>query len=177
MKNSQIVLAPVDLVVALKLGVSPKDWKFVPLAEALGLSPSQVHASVERLVLSGLLAGKGLKGKISREALSKLLIHAVRYWLPPVLGGPARGVPTGPACELFESDLVARNTLALVWPSAHGKSRGTSLQPVHPCVPWAAQQDANLHKVLVHLDALRAGQARERDFAIAFLQKKFSWTS
>lgn len=180
MKNNQISIDVKDFLVVLELAFAEGNeiWTYPSMASALGLSPSQVHASVGRLLVSGLLNGKGLKGKVDREALVNFIVHGARYAFPPVLGKPARGIPTAASSSLFEPELLVRNDDApTVWPHARGEVRGTSLAPLHPCIPEAILHDPALHKALVYFDALRVGTAREREAAEAFFRRRLAWTS
>ncbi len=180
-KNAQISLDGRDVFVILAFAFSRRGrvWTFLAMADVLGLSPSQVHASVGRLVLSGLLTEKGLKGKINRVALAEFLIHGARYMLPPVFEGRVRGVPTGASSCIFESNLIRtkNESECLVWPYAKGDSRGTGLAPIFPSAPRAALRDEDLYRALVHFDGLRVGHVRERDFAAEFFRRELRWTS
>lgn len=169
MNICQIALNPKDLLIAMEMafGVRKAPWTYQSMAEVLGLSPSQVHASVRRLLLSGLLTGKGLQGTVQREALAELIVRGARYVFPPVFGKVVRGVPAGASSAFFK----ARDTegeLPAVWPFADGEARGIGLAPLHPCVPGASLRDPALHEALVHFDVLRTGNAREREVAAAF---------
>jgi hypothetical protein len=44
------------------------------------------------------------------------------------------------------------------------------VEPLHPSVPFAANQDAKLYEMLALFDALRVGKARERGMALERLQ-------
>lgn len=180
MKNNQISLDVKDFLVILEMAFNDNRevLTYPSMASVLGLSPSQIHASVGRLLVSGLLNGKGLKGKVNREALANFTVHGARYAFPPVLGKPTRGIPTAASSSLFEPELLVRNDDApMVWPHARGESRGTSLAPLHPCVPEAILHDSTLHKALVYFDALRVGKTREREAAEAFFQRSLAWVS
>jgi hypothetical protein len=52
-----------------------------------------------------------------------------------------------------------------VWPDKNGTVRGVALAPLYPTVPEAARRDSNLYELLALFDAVRAGQAREREIA------------
>ena len=39
------------------------------------------------------------------------------------------------------------------------------VEPLHRCVPGAAMRDAKLYDLLALIDAVRVGQARERELA------------
>jgi hypothetical protein len=180
MKNTQIAIDPKDFIVVLEMAFSKTRnvWTYQTMADVLGLSPSQVHASVGKLLLSGLLNGKGLKGKVNRQALADFVVHGARYAFPPVKGAPSRGILTGASSNLFDSrKLVQEDDIPWVWPSARGEARGTSLSPIHPCVPEAILRDPSLHEALVYFDALRVGKAREREMAEAFFRQKLAWAS
>lgn len=179
-KNNQFSLDSKDFLIVLELAFSTmnEDWTYISLANVLGLSPSQVHASVGRLLTSGLLNGKGLKGKVNRVALANFIVHGARYAFPPVLGKIVRGIATGASSTLFDPELLVHDDgLPIVWPFAHGDTRGASLAPIHPCVPKAITQDPALHKALVYFDALRMGKVREREIAEAFFRRSLEWAS
>jgi hypothetical protein len=53
----------------------------------------------------------------------------------------------------------------LIWPDSAGSVRAPSLEPIHSCVPHAAQQDARLHEVLALIDGIRVGKSRMRKIA------------
>jgi len=52
-------------------------------------------------------------------------------------------------------------------------ARGLALAPLYPSVPEAALKDARLYAALALLDALRMGQAREREAALKLLKSQF----
>ena len=180
MKNKQIVIEPKDFIVVMEMAVSSMatPWTYLTMAGVLGLSPSQVHGSVGRLLSSGLLNGRGLRAKVNRQALADFVIFGARYAYPPMLGQPARGLPTGASSELFVPALASGSESSqMVWPYPRGQARGVSLAPIHPCVPEASLRDPALHEALVYFDALRAGGAREREVAVAFFRRRLAWAS
>jgi len=180
MKNEQISLNAKDFIVVLEMAFAEDidQWTYQTLASLTGMSPSQVHGSVGRLLASGLLNGKGLKAKVNREALSNFIVHGARYCFPPMLGRPGRGLPTGASSPLFEAGQLLREVdIPIVWLHPQGTVRGTSLAPIHPCVLEAIKHNPMLHKVLVHFDAIRTGKARERKGAEAFFRQRLAWSS
>lgn len=200
MKNTQISLDPKDLLVILELSlhhttvsswtddrtswsspttdnwINPRinNWTYAQLADRLSLSVSQAHGAVQRLILAGLLAPQGLRGQVNRKGLLEFLLHGARYVFPAVFGRPMRGIRTGPSSDLFESSHLVKDGEVWVWPSPDGKDRGISLAPVHPSALKAIARDPELHKALVHFDALRGGQARERQAAEAYFKQAFA---
>ena len=179
MKIHQISIEAKDFLVLMELAFSsgPVPWTYQSMAAVLGLSPSQIHGAVGRLLLSGLLNGKGLKGKVNRGALGPFIIHGARYVFPPVLGKVTRGMPTGASSGLFEPGLLVPSEEKLVWADARGDMRGMSLAPIHPSVPDACLRDPDLHRAMVYFDALRTGKAREREAAEAFFLRSLAWAS
>src|SRR5580700_3661509 len=86
-------IKPQDLLVALKLIAHPdEEWTYKGLASSLGMSQSEVHGAVKRLVRSRLY--NSITRRIVRPHLRELLVHGIRYMFPATEGEPARGVPT-----------------------------------------------------------------------------------
>jgi hypothetical protein len=59
-----------------------------------------------------------------------------------------------------------------VWPHADGLVRGSALLPLYPKLPLAAAKDPALYELLALFDALRIGQAREREIARKLLEER-----
>ncbi len=56
-----------------------------------------------------------------------------------------------------------------MWPHPKGSVRGMSFSPLYSLPPRAAQKDAKFYELLVLVDAIRGGRARE--LAIRELKK------
>lgn len=169
------MLRPVDLVVALSLARN-RDGKartFSQHGADLGLSASTVHQALQRLRAAGLVRPGTREPNL--RALRDFLAHGVKYAYPAVLGREMRGVPTahsGPALrDMFD------DAHPLVWPDADGPSRGTAMAPLYPNAVSLPKTDPALYDVLTLVDALRVGQARERNAALAMLSKVLGVTS
>lgn len=170
MQQKQQIMSPHDIVILLKIVAYGKEqWFQQPLAEALGISQSEVSKSLNRSKYAGFLDPKGKT--VMRMALLEFLQHGLRYVFPQKPGAVVRGVPTShsapPLKELIQS------SEDYVWPSGKGKVRGHSIMPLYPSVPEAALKDAQLYELLALVDALRVGRAREKDLAIIELKKRF----
>ena len=127
------------------------------------MSASEIHAGVRRAVAARLLDSQTLTPL--RQPLEEFLVHGAKYAYPPDRGGLTRGVPTGHAAPPL-SDLISPGTEAPpVWSDPDGPTRGYEFSPLYRSVPLAARQDARLYELLALVDALRGGQARERDLA------------
>ncbi|MCP4378793.1 MAG: winged helix-turn-helix transcriptional regulator [bacterium] len=168
-----------DILILLKIqslcdqagGDAPVSWSQRQLAEATGISLSQVNAACRRLELSGLL----LPGerKVVRSGLLKFLVHGLEYVFPVQMGAVVRGMPTGYAAEPLKGEfLLSEHELAPVWSDAQGSVRGLSFKPIYRTAPMAARKDQRLYEYLVLIDAIRGGRARERAKAIEILTER-----
>jgi hypothetical protein len=52
--------------------------------------------------------------------------------------------------------------------------RGTAFSPLYSAAPRAARSDPQLYELLVLVDAIRGGRARERDIAVKELKKRLA---
>ena len=165
-----------DVLVLLKLFVSRNpDVPFHKLATDLDMSPAEVHEATKRAEKSGLLAiipsGRNQKKLIKRGALEELLVHAVRYICPPTLGPVTHGMPTIFGAPFFPKILLG-DELPPVWPTLDGQTKGIEFSPIYRSAPAAAQRDPALYELLVFVDAIRGGKAREREIGEAELRKR-----
>ena len=88
-------LRPLDVGVLLHLHLNP-GASYGAMAEGLGLSKSSAHASVSRLVRSGLAAAVGRSGVRSAPGpMLEFLQFGVPYAFPAETVPKARGIPTG----------------------------------------------------------------------------------
>ncbi|MGB2626077.1 MAG: hypothetical protein WAK20_04775 [Candidatus Acidiferrum sp.] len=93
------------------------------------------------------------------------MLHGLKYSFPPERGEITRGMPTGYAAEPLKSRINAGSEPPPVWPTAEGKTRGYSFEPLYKTVPKAALKDNYLYEMLALIDAIRDGRARERQIA------------
>jgi len=164
------MLKPQDLVVLLKLVHQPENWTFEKLGKELDMSPSAVHRSLDRGQQAGLYnAGRR---KINRAALLDLLVHGAKYFFPPIMRGEARGFATAWAAPPLAKRLSSSRQNVPVWPHPQGDVRGIALEPLHPVAPDAASRDPQLAELLALFDAIRIGNARERELAGEELQQR-----
>lgn len=166
LKNRQPVLRPQDLVVLLKIAVTPAlRFTYASLADDLGMSASEVHGSIVRAQLARLAANADGSPQVARPALTEFVLHGAMYSFPPISGPVVRGMPTAYAGPDLRDEFVLGDQLAPVWPGPTGSIRGTALYPLYPSVPHAAERDKNLYRALSLFDAIRVGAARERGLA------------
>jgi hypothetical protein len=171
--NHQITLKPQDLMVLLKLlAVGERDNTYSSLSNALGMSASEVHASIGRAKSAHLLNVENDQLIVVRAALKEFLIHGAKYAFPTILGPPARGIPTAYAAPPLIALVTQPSDLPPVWPDAEGNRRGVTFYPLYPTAPLAARKDRVLYEFLALFDALRSGAARERQLAARILTER-----
>ncbi len=160
---------PQDIVVLLKIiSLGDEYWLQKPLADALGMSQSEVSKSVSRSVYAGLLDPGGKK--VRRLALFDFLQYGLAYAFPVQPGPVLKGVPTSHSAPPLNQ--IIQSTEHYVWPSGKGIIRGQSITPLYPSVPEAVQKDEKLHELLALADAFRVGRTREKALAIEDLKKR-----
>jgi hypothetical protein len=165
------VLKSQDILVLLKLAAGAPSWTFDSLAHQLGLSASAVHRSLVRAEGAGLYDSR--RREIKAAAVLEFLSHGLQYVFPATWHGEARGRPTAWGAPPLSEQLLSSGSPP-VWAEAKGKVRGIALKPLHPAVPDAAQQDSRLWELLALIDAIRIGNARERNVAVRQLKKRLN---
>ena len=172
------MLKPLDIVVLLKLSLLTGERpSYLQLANELHLYPSEVYASIKRARASHLVQGPELKDRLNRSALLEFLLHGIRYAFPAERGAMTCGVPTRYAASPLKQHLEQGKEPPPVWPYAEGSVRGYSFAPLHKNVPKAALGDPCLYELLVLVDALRDGKARERNLAVKEISKRLERAS
>jgi len=162
-----------DLLFLLKLvAVKNNCWTFNKLAIELGMSPSEVHAASKRAIKAKLAVKHEERIKPNIRNLEEFLLHGVQYVFVPERSGLNRGMPTSHAAEPLKSHFLSDNEPPPVWPDPDGKVRGESFSPLYKSVSSAAKNDPELYELLVLVDAIRGGRAREREFAKKELKKR-----
>lgn len=169
------MLKPQDIYVLLKLAViGNRQWSYADLAVELGMSPSQLHASVMR-ALEAQLAVKQEDRIIPQfRNLEEFLVYGLRhvFWAKP--GQVTRGIATSssapPTADGFYKALSS--DLPFVWPDPQGDVRGVELAPLYKQAPQAARKDPEFYEILTLVDAIRAGRARDRELAIKELKAR-----
>ena len=130
------------------------------LAEAIGISASEVSKGSKRLLASRLIVERSGGIYVETGALLEWLCYGVRYAYPQESIGYGRGMATSWNCSVLDSEVIAPNP-ALVWPVSGGDIDGTFISPIHHSVPFAASSDEQLYQVMSLLEAIRGGKPRE----------------
>lgn len=172
MKVQKQQLKSQDILLLLKIiSTGNSSWNQIPMAEALGLSQSEVSESVSRSKYSGLLDPTGKI--VMKLALLEFIQYGLRYVFPQQPGPIVRGVPTAHSASPLKNEI--QSSEAYVWPYGKGNVRGHSIIPLYASVPEAALKDEKLYELLALVDAIRVGRARERDIANIELKKRFGF--
>lgn len=172
--NRQVFLKPQDLFVLLALLCrSNTPDNYAALAAATGLAASAVHASLKRAAAAQLVSTQDGWPVVLKSQLKEFVLHGAKYAFPPVRGALTRGLPTSYAAAPLNTVIAPSSDPAPVWPHPNGPVRGMSLAPLYPSVPEAAMRDEKLYAMLSLFDALRTGQAREREAAKHLLERYF----
>jgi hypothetical protein len=171
--SKQFALKPQDVVVAAKLAVGFQHFTYAQLSSAVGLAPSQVHASVKALRQSRLLAQDERDDlAINRFRLIEFLIHGVPYMFPATVTHPTKGLATVSALDEMKELFLSQRDY--VWPFPGAKDTGVGLVPLHHCVFKAVQNDLTTYRILMAVDAIRIGDARERDVGISVIRRSLA---
>ena len=160
-----------DIVILMNLTAhSEGRLPYAALGEKLCMSPSEVHAGVNRLALAGLVDAEARR--VKTEPALEFLKHGLKYVFPlERKGGLCRGVPTAHAAPCAKGVFAGDGEPPPVWPDAEGRVRGFGVVPLHRGVPAAAQKDKRLYELLALADLLRGGRARERRWAEQRIEK------
>lgn len=170
------MLKPQDCIILVKLLANPRvEWPQRQLAKALCIGLSEVNAGIKRLGDAGLLR-KNKQGKLypNIDAAEEFLVSGIKFFFPGKLGEYTRGMPTGIAAPIFHDKIALGNDSIPVWPDAVGKKRGVALLPLHPSISRALREnpDQLFYEMLVLIDAMRLGRARERNMATTLLKER-----
>lgn len=168
-----MILKPQDVLITLKLVAAGKnlDWRFHDLAIELCMSVSEVHAGMKRAQRAGLVHTFDDRFQVGVRAFEEFLLHGLRYVFVPDRGELTRGLPTAHGAAPIASHIVATEEPPPVWPTPDGSVRGLAFSPLYKAAPQAALRDATLYELLVVVDTLRGGRARERQIATQELKR------
>lgn len=168
-------LKPQDVLVLLKLvALGNRSWSYAWLAVQLGMSPSQLHAAVKRALTAQLAVRNEETVVPNLRNLEEFLIHGLKYTFVPERGELTRGMPTAHAAPPLERHFATSAEPPPVWPDPEGSVRGMAFSPLYKLAPGAAREDERLYELLVLVDAIRGGRARERELAIRELRKRLA---
>lgn len=157
-----------DVVLALKLLKADPSLSYAELGKSVGLSASEAHGSVRRLIDARLVEPDSRH--VIRRSLLRFLVHGAPFAFPASLRETTRGLPTAWAAPVLNNRITSSEPPP-VWPDPEGTVRGPSVKPLYPSVVTASR-DAELYDLLALVDVLRLGRARERQVAEEELTKR-----
>lgn len=173
--HAQWSLKPQDLAMAFKLVcLAGQKLPYVALAQAMQMSQFEAHACMARLSGARLLTEINDAPALVMGAFRPLVLHGAAYFFPAVRGEITMGFPTAYGVEPLQSKVLFADEMPPVWPHADGPVRGSALLPLYPKLPLAALADQPFYELLALFDALRMGQAREREMARKLLEERLS---
>ena len=162
-----------DVMVLLKLiAIQQKYWSYNGLAVELCMSPSEVHAAAKRALAAQLAVKRDGSLVPNIRNFQEFLVHGLRYVFFPEWGGMTRGMPTLFGASPLAERIVPSAEPLPVWPDPEGEAYGSSFLPLYKSAPKAARRDAALYELLVLVDAIRGGNARERNTGIKGIQDR-----
>ncbi len=171
--NQQWTLKPQDLAIALKLvALRGERLPFRELGQAMRLSQFEAHAATQRLLASKLIVRVEDDIRPVVAALELFILYGAPYAFPPVRGEMTIGFPTAYGASPLNTKVMFSSENPPVWPHPEGTHRGPALQPLYPNLPSAGQDDKALYELLALVDAIRIGQARERELAAGLLRER-----
>ena len=128
-----ILLKPQDIVILLKLSVEREDAvrTFARLGADLGISASEVHASVTRMSAAALVDADSRKPRV--QNLLEFLEHGIRFVFIPRRGEITRGIPTAHSAPPLRDLLVQGPTYR---PALLAKMHASGSQSASPGDPY-----------------------------------------
>lgn len=144
------------------------------LEASLGISKTEVNASIKRSIASGLAIKdrEFRQAKPNRRNLHNFIVHGLKFVFPAKPGAMTRGIPTAFSAPMLQNLLMSAGEDIYVWPYAQGKEKGQSIEPLFKSVPKAVQNDERLYEYLALVDAIRLGRQREAGLAADRLEER-----
>ncbi len=163
-------MRPQDIVVLLKIiSLGENNWRNIDIAQATGLSPSEVSEALNRCKIAKLIDSK--KRNIHINSLIEFLVYGLKYVFPAAPGAMVKGIPTAHSASPVKEHIVS-DTDIYVWPYAKGLYRGQAIEPLYKTIPQFASNDNNFYELLAIVDTIRVGRVREIKIAIDELNKR-----
>ncbi|TGQ50194.1 hypothetical protein EN836_30205 [Mesorhizobium sp. M1C.F.Ca.ET.193.01.1.1] len=133
------------------------------LESLLGISKTEINASIKRSLSSGLAIKDRDSGRANpnRRNLHNFIVHGLKFVFPANVGAMSRGVPTAFAAPMLKGLLISGGEYIYIWPFAAGQDMGQSVEPLFKSVPEAVLKDDRLYEYLALVDAIRLGNQRE----------------
>lgn len=165
-------MRPQDIVVLLKIvAMGELQWRHLDIVNGTGISPSEVSEAINRCKLANLIDSK--KTSVHINAFKEFLIYGLKYVFPTEPGAVVVGIPTAHSASPIKEHIVSDEIF--VWSSAKGTHRGQAIEPLYKTVPEYALEDSLFYELLVIVDTIRVGRAREINIAKEELEKRLNY--
>jgi hypothetical protein len=105
-----------------------------------------------------------------KKVFLDFLIYGLPYVFPQQTGALVPGMPTAHSAPPLNKEF--KSSEPFVWPDKNGTIRGQKIEPFHPGQISASKEDTQLYELLILVDALRVGRAREKRMAQEELKKR-----
>lgn len=148
-----------DVMLVTHLLNQSAGWSFQSLADSVGMSASQCHSAIGRLIDVRLV--DRVRRVPVRSNLLEFLRHGAKYMFPVAFGPEGSGVPTAHSAPVWRGRLLSPGGGDFVWAHPQGSLVGTTVPPLYKSVPLVAMQDENTYAILAVVDSIRLGKARE----------------
>ena len=163
-------MRPQDIIVLLKIiSIRNENWRNIDIANGLQISPSEVSESLNRCKIARLIDSK--KRTVNLNSLKEFLIYGIKYVFPVEPGPIVKGIPTAHSAYPINEQIVSGEDV-YVWQYAKGHQRGQAIEPLYVTLPAVVQNDPLFYELLVIVDSIRVGRAREIKIAIEELEKR-----
>ena len=171
-QEKQHIMRPQDVMILLKkLTPEGRNMNGKVLSDSLGISAAEISMAMERNRVAQLVDAD--KKRVNVLALKEFLVYGIKYCFPAPLGRIVRGMPTASSASPI-NQAIASNGNIFVWKDSSGTVRGQSITPLFPTAVKASKKDPDLYALLSIVDALRIGNARERQVAVDCLNQYFN---
>lgn len=165
-------MRPQDIVVLLKIiSIGDDNWRNIDIANAIGISPSEVSEALNRCKIAKLIDSK--KRKVNINSFTEFLVYGLKYVFPTEPGAIVRGTPTAHSASPIKEH-VSSDTDVYVWSNAKGTHRGQAIEPLYKTLPQIVQEDELFYELLTIVDTIRVGRVREIKIAIEELNKRLN---
>ena len=163
-------MRPQDIVVLLKI-ISIKDdkWRNIDIANAIGISPSEVSEALNRCKIAKLIDSK--KRNVNINSFTEFLIYGLKYVFPAEPGAIVKGIPTAHSASPIKEHISSGSDV-YVWSFAKGTHRGQAIEPLFKSIPQIVREDILFYELLVIVDTIRVGKVREINIAKEELEKR-----
>ncbi len=164
-------MRPQDIVVLLKIiSIRNDNWRNIDIANAIGISPSEVSEALNRCKIARLIDSK--KRKVNINSFEEFLIYGLKYVFPTEPGAIVKGIPTAHSASPIKEH-ISSDEEVYVWAKAGGTHRGQAIEPLYKSLPQVAQKDNLFYELLTIVDTIRVGRVREIKIAVEELRKRF----